>query len=144
MTRSLLAALMVSLWGCGDDDDSSGTGQTCEVAEDCYRSVAGDVPGDPNCFTNVEGGYCSHTCTSDEECCSLEGECDFGGRGSLEEVCAPFEAFAGTYCFLSCEDDVLQLLPEDQRDTYCEDISSDLHCRATGGGDPRRVCLPEG
>lgn len=145
LLTTLLSCSIATLAACGDDDDDDleGTGQMCEVTEDCFAGLE-DVPGDPNCFTNVEGGYCSHTCASDAECCSVEGECDFGERGQLSEVCAPFESFDDTWCFISCEDDILAALPEQDRDTYCEDVSPDLHCRATGGGDPRKVCLPDG
>lgn len=142
---ALASSLGVLGAGCGDDDDDDlqGTGGSCEVTADCFAGLEG-IPGEPRCFTNVQGGYCSHTCASDAECCSVAGECDFGERGTLPEVCAPFESFDGDWCFLSCEDDLLAALPAEDRDTYCEDISPDLHCRATGGGDPRKVCLPDG
>jgi hypothetical protein len=144
--RSILSAtlaLAAALAGCGGDDDAEGTGQTCAKTADCYGGIDGAVPGTPLCL-DVSGGYCTHTCANDAECCSIEGECVFGERGELPQVCAPFTSMEDTWCFLSCEDEFLATLPEAERDTFCESISPDLHCRATGGGDPRKVCLPSG
>jgi hypothetical protein len=139
-----MRALLLVTWiaGCGGND-VQGTGQACAHTSDCYANIDGGVPGTPLCL-DVSGGYCTHTCASDAECCSVPGECDFGDRGELVQVCAPFESLGGTWCFLSCEDAILATLPEEQRATFCEDTSPDLHCRATGGGDPKKVCLPSG
>ncbi len=132
--------------GCGDDEGGGGgpdldVGASCEVAEDCFADLEGEVPGEIICIDRVEEGYCSHACVDDTECCSIEGECDFGEElGELAEVCAPFESMGGTWCFVSCED-----LVEVDGETLCQDVSVDLHCRSTGGGgDNRRVCLPDG
>jgi hypothetical protein len=138
-----IACVTFIVAGCGGDEGVEGTGQSCAKEADCYADLEGEVPGTPLCL-DASGGYCTHTCTSDAECCSVEGECDFGDRGELLQVCAPFTSLEGTWCFLSCEDDILAELPEGERETFCEDISPDLHCRATGGGDPRKVCLPSG
>jgi len=140
MKRLLAAALLLS---CGGDDDVEGTGQACEEVADCYADVEGEVEGEIACL-DVSGGYCTHTCTVDSDCCAQEGECDYEDLGELIQVCAPFTSMEDTWCFLSCEDDALARVPEEDRATFCQDISPDLNCRATGGGDPKKACLPGG
>jgi hypothetical protein len=136
----LPAVLLVPLAACGDDDNS--TGAACEVPDDCYTDLSDDnrdaIPGEIECLENVEGGYCTHQCESDDDCCSVDGECDH------REVCSPFEnESAIKRCFLACEDTDVG----DQDATqYCQDFASDeFTCRSTGGGDQnRQVCLPGG
>jgi hypothetical protein len=99
-----LAALLIGCAGalaCGDDDgDSPGSaGAACELPDDCYADVDhAEIAGEVQCLDRVPGGYCTHTCTTDEDCCAVEGECD--GR---PQVCAPFESTGTMMCFLSCE-----------------------------------------
>jgi hypothetical protein len=136
----------IGLAACGDDDnhaDGDGSpdnaGEMCEVAEDCYPDLEGDLSGDPVCLDKVEGGYCTHLCETDEDCCAVEGEC----VTDLPQVCAPFESTGMKMCFLSCED---ALVGEQDSNAYCvENAHPRFICRSTGGGaENRRVCVPEG
>ncbi|MEQ9318477.1 MAG: hypothetical protein RIF41_04930 [Polyangiaceae bacterium] len=123
--------------GCGDDD---GTGRACESADDCYVDVnRDDLAGEVECLDRVEGGYCTHFCDTDADCCAVEGECPSGAK----EVCAPFENSTQKRCFLSCEDGDLD---GEDPDTYCQDFAHrDFGCRSTGGGsENRKVCTPPG
>ena len=141
MARAAILLAFSFLPSCGDDDGGGAdlhVGEACEAPEECFDTLAEEVPGEVICIDRVAGGYCSHACVDDTECCSVEGECDFGpDYGVLPEICAPLESMGGTWCFVSCEG------VEDET-TYCEGISPDLHCRSTGGGaENRKVCLPE-
>ncbi len=136
----LLALLIGSSVGfaCGEDSDGEAdqsAGAACEVAEHCYADADWDaIAGEVSCLDRVPGGYCTHTCNTDEDCCAAEGECD--GR---PQVCAPFESTGMMMCFLSCEDvDVAG----DDPDGYCHEYaSSEFSCRSTGGGsNNRKVC----
>lgn len=140
------------LGGCGsdggDDNDTDGsstsgspepTGAICEASDECYPDVAeGDLVGDALCLTDVRGGYCTHTCTEDADCCAADGEC----RTDLAQVCSPFQSTGETMCFLSCEADDIP----DDRDgqEYCqEEASRDFICRSSGGGSSnRKICVP--
>src|SRR5690242_4439974 len=77
-------------------------GQPCATPSDCYPGLqeAGSLRGAVQCITKVPGGYCSHLCAQDSDCCAVPGEC----RSGFPEVCAPFENTSTMYCFLSCED----------------------------------------
>lgn len=142
-----ILALGLAPWalpGCGDDDDNAGptnTGQSCSAAEQCYPGVkAGELLGEAVCIDRVEGGYCTHECTQDSDCCAAAGEC----VGSRAEVCAPLESMPGMHCFLSCEKEDLDAVQATDGDVYCQRYASvAFHCRSTGGGsDNRKVCLP--
>src|SRR5687767_1286707 len=71
-----------------DDDDVSGVGSSCASADQCYLDLDEEVAGAAVCLDRVEGGYCTHQCQSDSDCCSVEGECPNG----KEQVCGPFES----------------------------------------------------
>ena len=148
---------VVALAHCGGSDSkpppSGGnpekTGQTCMNESECYPGVdAGALSGAVQCL-NVTGGYCTHLCNDDSDCCKVGGEC----KTSLRQVCSPFEN-NGTMkmCFLSCEDaDVQKAITIDASTTtdptlYCQtQASAAFTCRSTGGGaQNRRVCLPGG
>lgn len=156
-----LVALVGLFGACGSDDDdnntgssgSSGTGggspeqtgSTCEVASDCYPALdGGTLEGEAMCLDRVQGGYCTHTCTSDDDCCAVDGECDT----DLPQVCSPFESTGQNMCFLSCEKADMQ--PYDGGTGWADDnefcqreASSDFICRSSGGGsDNRKVCVP--
>jgi hypothetical protein len=97
----------------------------------------------------VTNGYCTHLCTTDADCCAVEGEC----RTGLKQVCAPFESTGEKYCFLSCESaDIAAANDAGATDAgtdeqnYChKNISTEFTCRSTGGGAAnRKVCLPSG
>jgi hypothetical protein len=143
----LLAAMFTLsgflLVGCGDDDSEgpTGTGQACESADQCYPGVEDDtLLGDAVCLDRVDGGYCTHHCTQDSDCCAAPGECP----DARAQVCGPFESTGEMYCFLSCEDTDLEGTGIDDADAYCEHYASAaFHCRSTGGGsNNRKVCVP--
>ncbi|MEZ4446020.1 MAG: hypothetical protein R3B72_43490 [Polyangiaceae bacterium] len=143
-----LATLVVASAACGNGDgDGAGggglsgqTGQSCVVADDCFATVADrdQIPGAFQCLDRVEGGYCTHECTSDADCCSIEGECP----NQAHQVCGPFESTGLMLCFISCENtDVGDMDP----DAYCDSYARDFICRSTGGGSAnRKVCVPGG
>ena len=121
--------------GHGDGEGASGAGSACEVPDDCYPEAdAEEIRGEVMCLDRVPGGYCTHTCTTDADCCAAQGECD--GR---PQVCAPFESTGTMMCFLSCE---AADVGQDDPDGYCRDTaSSEFSCRSTGGGsNNRKVC----
>lgn len=133
-------ALLIGLVGamaCGDDDADGrqGAGAACDAPDDCYADVDhAELQGEVQCLDRVPGGYCTHTCASDADCCAVDGECD--GR---PQVCAPFESTGIMMCFLSCEG-VEEA--NDDPDGYCHDHASpEFTCRSTGGGSMnRKVC----
>ncbi len=147
---SLRALLLVvscvvgGLGACSSDDGPSGptnTGQSCVSAAACYPRVnEGQLLGEAVCLDRVEGGYCTHHCTQDSDCCAAEGEC----AGNHAEVCGPFESTGEMYCFLSCENEDFASTDVNDADVYCQTYAGPaFHCRSTGGGsDNRKVCVP--
>jgi hypothetical protein len=127
---ALLAA--GSLASC-DDDDDEGVGSSCSEASQCYSAVRDEVQGAPVCLDRVQGGYCTHNCSSDDDCCAVAGECPNG----REQVCGPFESTGLRLCFLSCEE-------QSDADAYCaRHAQAGFTCRSTGGGaQNRKVCVP--
>lgn len=145
---ALGAALALSACGSDDEDDGASgpntgspeqTGSTCESPNECYPDVAeGQLLGEALCLAEVRGGYCTHTCSADEDCCAAEGECET----DLHQVCSPFQATGQMMCFLSCEaGDIPDGLDEQQ---YCQrEASRDFICRSSGGGaQNRKICVP--
>jgi hypothetical protein len=130
-----ILALAVCVAGCDDDDDGSAVGASCEAAEQCFVELTEEVEGEPVCLDRVEGGYCTHECVDDANCCAVEGECPNG----KEQVCAPFESSNLRLCFLSCEG-------QEDGDGYCDEYAyRGFICRSTGGGsENRKVCVPGG
>ncbi len=133
------------------------TGQACKAASECYPGVAGAADGGAFngqaalCLDRVPGGYCTHLCATDADCCAVPGEC----RTGLKQVCAPFESTGQRMCFLSCEaadvaaavavvGPVAESGSGSKEDAYCRSYAAAaLGCRSTGGGkDNRKVCLP--
>jgi hypothetical protein len=142
-----LAALAIGLGlaqlvACSDDDPpATSTGQACSAAEQCFPGVTKEeLLGEAVCLDRVEGGYCTHLCTQDSDCCAVAGEC----AGNHAEVCAPFESTDDQYCFLSCEEDDYASTAITDADAYCEAYAgAAFHCRSTGGGSKnRKVCMP--
>lgn len=156
-----LVASFLAFGACGsDDDDDKGaagsagtgggspeqTGSVCEVASDCYPDVTvdGGVLGEPLCLDRVRGGYCTHLCESDDDCCAVEGECET----DLPQVCSPFESTGQMMCFLSCEEE--DMVPYDggagwsDENEFCQrEASADFICRSSGGGAAnRKICVP--
>jgi len=138
LASALTAALVVATGAC-DDDDGENTGQTCAAPEDCYPGVdPAGILGEVRCLDRVPGGYCTHLCETDADCCAAEGECETG----IPQLCAPFESTGLRQCFLSCEPDVIGDLEEGD---YCHENANEAFlCRSTGGGsENRKVCVPE-
>jgi len=138
-TASVATALLLGYLcsvACGNDGEADGSaGAACDVPDDCYADAdPEEIEGDVQCLDRVPGGYCTHTCLTDMDCCAAQGECD--GR---PQVCAPFESTGVMMCFLSCEgvDE-----SEDDPDGYCHEYASEsFSCRSTGGGsNNRKVC----
>lgn len=127
--------------GGGDDGGPTNTGAACTAVEQCYPGVMRDaLQGDAECLDKVSGGYCTHHCTQDSDCCAAAGECP----GNHAEVCGPFESTGEMYCFLSCEDDDLKAASLTDADAYCHTYATAaFNCRSTGGGSKnRKVCMP--
>jgi hypothetical protein len=143
--------------GCGDDSSSSGsgggggvdrpdeTGAACEAPSDCYPDVPeGELAGEALCLDQIRGGYCTHLCESDADCCSAEGECN----SEIAQVCSPFESTGQNMCFLSCEDEDLVAAPGDEgpvdEQEFCQrEAGRDFTCRSSGGGAAnRKICVP--
>jgi hypothetical protein len=152
--RTFLALLGMGLLAaaaCGsdedppvDDDGGSGlsgtTGQTCTVADDCFADLLDNdqIPGANQCLDRVEGGYCTHECVDDDDCCAVEGVCP----ADTEHVCGPFESTGLMLCFISCESADTGSMDADD---YCGGFNRDFICRSTGGGSMnRKVCVPGG
>ena len=141
--------LVLAWTSCSDDEDrfrdtSSGaglddqTGESCVAPSDCYADVApGEIQGDVQCLDRVDGGYCTHLCSDDNDCCAADGECDTNDV----QVCGPFESTNMMMCFISCDDADISGDPEE----HCQGYHPDFICRSTGGGNMnRKVCVPSG
>lgn len=123
----------------GDDDSSPDyAGEACASVDECYDEVEpGALRGDPICLDRVEGGYCTHLCQTDADCCAVDGEC----RSDFPQVCAPFESTGMMMCFLSCE---AEDIGDYDEATFCqEEAHPAFGCRSSGGGSAnRKVCVP--
>lgn len=138
VTRALaVTAVALAAYACGGTADQAG--QPCTQASECYPGIdpAKLKGGAVQCLDRVPGGYCTHLCTKDADCCAVSGECP----GGHPEVCAPFESTGMMMCFLSCEASNLGGLDET---SYCQQYAGDAFgCRSTGGGkDNRKICSP--
>lgn len=150
--RLLRVALVFSCLGgvfvaCGSSSDPApveNTGSACTNVSQCYPGLdGGTLKGAVQCLTKVTGGYCTHLCTTDADCCAVPGEC----TRNYKQVCAPFESTGQMMCFLSCEDaDIKSEDPAYSSDTtgFCHAYANAAFgCRSTGGGAKnRKVCLP--
>jgi hypothetical protein len=130
----LVGTLIVA--ACRDEDES--TGQPCSAADQCFRRAEEPLRGTALCLDRVPGGYCTHTCVTDADCCAVKGEC----QTAYPQVCAPFESTGQRLCFLSCETRVL--VAGQEGNAYCQDSAHEsFSCRSSGGGsDNRKVCVP--
>lgn len=150
-----LLGILVSLGtllGCsssstpGERPTDGSTGSACEEPADCFPNVPeGALEGEAECLDRVDGGYCTHECETDENCCATEEECPNGAR----QVCSPFESTERKLCFLSCEKEDLEAandwdqVPKDENE-YCQlGAGSAFSCRSSGGGsENRKICVP--
>lgn len=137
ITRALAAAAVaLAAYACGGTANQAG--QPCTQASECYTDIDSTmIKGAVQCLDKVPGGYCTHLCQSDSDCCAVSGECP----GNHAEVCAPFENTGMMMCFLSCEAQDLGGLDET---SYCQQNAGDAFgCRSTGGGSKnRKICSP--
>ena len=120
------------------------TGQSCSQASQCFATLDGAaLRGTATCLTQLQGGYCTHTCQSDADCCAVPGECPTG----VEQVCAPFENMSATYCFLNCAASAIPAAADGgtlDPTTFCQLWgNASFTCRSTGGGSAnRKFCGP--
>src|SRR5882672_1003614 len=90
------AFALVAMWlaACGNDNPPppplEQTGQACTAPSECFLGTDGAalMGGPAVCLDRVPGGYCTHLCTADTDCCAVPGEC----RTSYPQVCSPFES----------------------------------------------------
>ena len=140
----LVGGVVFGPFACGDDPPPPGgeqTGQSCTSAAQCFADThdAALQGGPAVCIDKVTGGYCTHVCVTDADCCAVPGEC----RTLYPQVCSPFESTNMKYCFLSCE-----TIPGDagftDGDAYCGAYAhAGFGCRSSGGGSQnRKVCVP--
>ena len=134
---SLFASFVTVAIACHQEPEY--VGLPCDAPSECYPDVADhtQLQGEVECLDKIEGGYCTHLCETDADCCAIEGEC----KGDFPQVCGPFENQPEKRCFLSCEDDLLDGLDADE---YCDRYAfPGFGCRSTGGGsENRKVCVP--
>jgi hypothetical protein len=145
MTRPPLRhvlALMATVAACGGGANEQ-VGTACATPSQCYTNLgdASGVRGTVACLTQYTGGYCTHTCTSDSDCCAVAGEC----RTTHREVCASFENQPQQYCFLGCDPADIAASPNGgttDPTAYCQRFfNPSSTCRSTGGGAAnRRFC----
>jgi hypothetical protein len=92
------------------------------------------------CLPVTGGGYCTHKCTADTDCCAVPGEC----KTSFPQVCSPFESQPDKYCILSCEDAQVSDAGVADANTFCATYAHvGFTCRSSGGGSQnRKVCMP--
>jgi hypothetical protein len=147
MKQLLLVVTLLAVVSCGKDDPPpqpvENAGSSCTAPSQCYPLVdGGTLKGEVQCLDRVPGGYCTHLCTKDEDCCAIPGECKSG----FKQVCSPFESTGKMMCFLSCEaSDITAADAGPVGDTvYCQTYANKaMSCRSSGGGSAnRKVCVP--
>ena len=130
----LLFALAL-VTACNGPDTNDNVGAACESPNECFPEVEDRdaLVGEIVCLGDVPGGYCTHLCETDDDCCAVEGEC----LTDFPQVCAPFQSTGMKMCFLSCEG-----IADDEH--FCqEEAHPSFGCRSTGGGsENRKVCVP--
>jgi hypothetical protein len=157
----VLALTIGSACGSSNDDNGSGgggnggaagaggspdnTGSECQTVTDCYPGVdPKTLSGPVQCLAQISGGYCTHGCGVDDDCCKAAGEC----LTDLKQVCSPFESTGQKMCFLSCEPGDIQAPdggPAPSSDwEYCQRYAApSFICRSSGGGaQNRKICVP--
>src|SRR5882672_7471692 len=95
-----LAALGAILNSCGSSSGGAGpapqqTGAACTSPAQCYPAIdaAALVGGSAQCLPKVTGGYCTHTGSTDADCCAVPGEC----ADRVAYVCSSFESMPDKY-----------------------------------------------
>ena len=149
---NLAMAVLLFTWpfACGHDAPPppiKQAGQPCtptatQPAGQCYSNLDGAAlrGGAAVCLDKVTGGYCTHICQTDADCCALSGEC----KTPYPQVCSPFESTGDKYCFLSCEDAVFADAGISDANSFCVTYANAaFNCRSSGGGNlNRKVCVP--
>ncbi len=127
-----IAPVVVVIVACSGGGQS--VGASCTQASTCYPGVnQTTIKGTATCLTAISGGYCTHTCTTNADCCAASGEC----KANFKEVCAPFESTGQTYCFLACDAASISASGAGNMspDAYCQSYAgASFTCRSTGGG----------
>jgi hypothetical protein len=148
--RLALCATAVLAAGCSGStgqvtaQNTQMTGGSCTMAAQCYPGIdAGALAGQVTCLTQLSGGYCTHTCATTADCCTVAGECP----GDIHEVCAPIENQMQKYCFLSCAATDLPPAADggtQAAETFCKTrAGATFTCRSTGGGSANmQFCGP--
>jgi hypothetical protein len=116
------------------------TGHAYMKPSDCYSGLdAGALSGMVVCLP-LHAGYCSHTCTTDTDCCKVAGECP----GGIKEVCAPLQSNPQTYCFVSCAAADITATGDGGADSFCQSVAgAGFTCHSTGGGaGNKKFCGP--
>lgn len=141
---TLMVAVLLYPLGCGGNDNNGGenAGSSCSSADQCYLNIDKTKlqGGAPVCLT-VQGGYCTHLCATDADCCAVPGEC----QSKFPQKCGPFQSTGMRYCFLSCDPMVVQAAGYQDSASFCQGPqgSPDFTCRSTGGGmENIQVCAP--
>jgi hypothetical protein len=147
LKRAVLAAVLPLPLALACSSSSSApaplTGQTCSQTSQCYSGLdAAALHGQVTCLTQLQNGYCTHTCTADTDCCAVPGECPSGAV----ETCAPLTSAPQTYCFLSCEATDIAAANAGTTDAnvYCQRFANPtFNCHSTGGGSAnKKFCGP--
>lgn len=140
-----LGSAVLVFQGCGGDNNSGrveNTGSACTAPTQCYPNVdqtTTPLKGAVTCLS-VTGGYCTHECTSDADCCAVQGECN--PNSWFHQVCATFQSTGKSYCFLSCDASYVTASGFADSASFCQQLANPTFtCRATGGGNPKQVCL---
>jgi hypothetical protein len=147
MVLNVGLSVVVGCTSSGGSSTPEQTGSSCASAAACYPNVDGDAGTDAGalrgtilCLDRVPGGYCTHTCQTDSDCCAVPGECKTG----FPQVCSPFESTGQKICFLSCESTVIAVADGGDAKSFCaSNANSAFSCRSSGGGSQnRKVCVP--
>jgi hypothetical protein len=126
----VVTLIVAPLPACGDDENTGtaeNAGSACTTPAQCYPGVdGGTLKGEIQCLTRVPGGYCTHLCTTDADCCAVPGEC----RAGFRQVCSPFESTGQMMCFLACESNDVGTIDSNE---YChQNANSVFNCRSSG------------
>ena len=148
-TTTLFACLgaLASAIACsssGPPRPAQPTGASCTSTVECYPGInVSTLKGTATCLTQLQGGYCTHTCTSNSDCCAVPGECP----SAFPEVCSPIGSAPGTYCVLSCSSSAIAMAPNGgttDPNAYCQAFANPtFNCHSTGGGTAnQKFCGP--
>ncbi len=145
--KLLVTSMLAAVVSCSSNDNPpppvENAGSSCTTPAQCYPAIdGGTLKGAVQCLSRVPGGYCTHLCTTDADCCAIPGECTSG----FKQVCSPFESTGQMMCFLSCEKADIAAADAGAIDdtVYCQTYANKaMSCRSSGGGSAnRKVCVP--